>query len=194
MYNSGKPAADELSSSINDIEVIISDCKKGNRLAQEKLYRSFYSAMMNICLRYTKNDADAVEVLNTGFYKVFKSIYTYTPGKAGAYTWIRTIIINTCLNFIRSKQRDVITAKEITEQEEPAIHPDIIARLNSAEILRLVQLLPPATQAAFNLFIIDGFTHKQIAAMLQISEGTSKWHVSEARKFLQQQLKSLYVI
>lgn len=183
-----------MSSSINDIELIISNCKKGNRLAQEKLYRSFYGAMMNICLRYTKNEADAVEVLNTGFYKVFKGIHTYTPGKASAYTWIRTIIINTCLNFIRTKQKDVIAAGEVTEQEEPAIPPDIIARLNSTEILRLVQLLPPATQAVFNLFVIDGFTHKQIAAMLHISEGTSKWHVSEARKFLQQHLKSLYVI
>jgi len=125
---------------------------------------------------------------------VFKSVHTYTPGKAGAYTWIRTIIINTCLNFIRARQKDIIAASEVTEQDEPAIHPDIIARLNSAEILRLVQLLPPATQAVFNLFIIDGFTHKEIAAMLQVSEGTSKWHVSEARKFLQKQLKSLYVI
>jgi len=150
--------------------------------------------MMNICLRYTKNDADAVEVLNNGFYKVFKNIHTYTPGKAGAYTWIRTIVINTCLNFVRSKQNDIVSAGEVAERDEPPIHPDVIARLNSAEILRLVQLLPPATQAVFNLFAIDGFTHREIAGMLQISEGTSKWHVSEARKCLQQQLKSLYVI
>ena len=183
-----KPAADELNNSINDIEAIIGGCKKGDRLAQEKLYRSFYSAMMNICVRYTKNEEDALEVLNTGFFKVFKNIRSYNPGKAAAYTWIRAIIINTCLNFIRSQQNKIVT-QEVGDTTEISIHPDVIAGINSAEILRLVRQLPPATQAAFNLFAIDGFTHKEIAAALQISEGTSKWHISEARKILQQQLK-----
>ena len=178
-----------MNNSINDIEAIITGCKKGDRLAQEKLYRGFYSAMMNICVRYTKNEADATEILNTGFYKVFKSIHSYAPGKAGIYTWIRTIIINTCLNFIRSKQKDII-AQDINDPAGQGIHPDIIAKMNAAEILQMVRFLPPATQAVFNMFAIDGFTHKEIAAMLQISEGTSKWHVSEARKLLQKQLKN----
>lgn len=144
--------------------------------------------MMNICVRYTKNEADAIEVLNTGFYKVFKNIDSYTAAKATPYTWIRTIIINTCLNFIRSKEKGVST---LEVEESPNIHIDAeaVAQMDSDEILQQVQQLPPATQAVFNLYIIDGYTHKEIAAMLQISEGTSKWHLSEARKTLQKQLK-----
>jgi RNA polymerase sigma-70 factor (ECF subfamily) len=177
-----------LNSSINDIEALITGCKKGDRLAQEKLYRSFYSVMMNICVRYTKNEADAIEILNTGFYKVFKNIHSYTAGKATPYTWIRTIIINTCLNFIRSKQKEVST-QEVEESTDIYIDAEAVTQMDSDEILRLVHGLPPATQAVFNLYVIDGYNHREIAAMLQISEGTSKWHVSEARKTLQKQLK-----
>ncbi|HWB24138.1 MAG TPA: RNA polymerase sigma factor [Chitinophagaceae bacterium] len=177
-----------MNDSLNDIDAIIAGCKKGDRLAQELLYRSFYSAMINICVRYTKNDEDALEALNTGFYKVFKNIHGYLPGKGTPYTWIRTIIINTCLNFIRSKEKEIVTHK-ITDSADAVIPPEVIVRMDEAEILQLVQLLPPATQAVFNLYIIDGFTHKEIAGMLQISEGTSKWHISEARKILQRQLK-----
>ena len=144
--------------------------------------------MMNICVRYTKNEADALEVLNSGFFKVFKSIHTYTSSKAGPYTWIRTIIINTCLNFIRAKEKEIFT-QELSDTAEAYIQPDVVASLTSEDILRLVKQLPPATQAVFNLFVVDGYTHSEVAAMLKISEGTSKWHVSEARKTLQKQLK-----
>ncbi len=177
-----------MNSSENDIDSVIGDCKKGNRLAQEKLYKSFYSVMMNICVRYTRNEDDAIEVLNTAFYKVFKNIHTYTSGKAAPFTWIRTIVINTCLNFIRSKNKE-INVNEIEDAADIYIHPEAITQMSSEEILLLVRQLPPATQAVFNLYIIDGYAHKEIAGLLQISEGTSKWHVSEARKILQQQLK-----
>jgi len=181
--------ADDLNNGVNDIELLVAGCKKGDRLAQEKLYRSFYGAMMNICIRYTKNEADATEVLNTGFYKVFKNIHSYTATKATAYTWIRTIIINTCLNFIRSKERQVNTA-EAGESTDIQIDAEAMVQMGSDEILSLVRQLPPATQAVFNLYIVDGYNHKEIAAMLQISEGTSKWHLSEARRTLQKQLKT----
>lgn len=174
----------------NDIGAVIDGCKKGDRLAQEKLYRSFYGAMMNICVRYTKNEADAMEVLNTGFFKVFKNIKLYAGSKAAPYTWIRTIIINTCLNFIRSKEKEIIT-REISDGAEAYIQPNVLASLTSEDILQLVRKLPPATQAVFNLYVIDGYTHKDIAEMLAISEGTSKWHLSEARKTLQKQLKEV---
>lgn len=176
-----------MNNSIDDISAVIEGCKRGERLAQEKLYRSFYGAIMNICVRYTQSQADALEVMNTGFYKVFKNIHTYRQDKAAFYTWVRTIIINTCLNFIRSKEKVMFTGE--AADDAAAIQPGIIASMQAEDILRLVRLLPPATQAVFNLYVMDGYTHKDIAAMLQISEGTSKWHLSEARKILQKQLK-----
>ena len=84
---------------------MLAGCKEGNRQAQEKLYRSFYKAMMNICLRYTKNDMDAMEALNSGFYKVFKNIQRYDPARASLYTWIRTIVINSCMDLAEQKEK-----------------------------------------------------------------------------------------
>ena len=168
-----------------DIDHIISGCKADNRQAQEKLYRSFYKVMMNLCLRYTKNEADAMEVLNTGFYKVYKNIHKYNPGKASLYTWIRTIIINSCLDFIKAKSGQV-TYKEIDQAAQVDLPPDVFGKMSSAEILRLVRQLPPATQAVFNLYVMEGFNHKEIADLLGTSDGTSKWHLSEARRLMQE--------
>jgi len=172
-----------------DIQEIIDGCKKDNRKAQEQLYRSYYRVMINLCLRYTKNEADAMEVLNTGFYKVYKNINRYDPGKASLYTWIRTIIINSCLDFIKSKQHD-IPSQELADAEEVIIAPEVIQKMKATAILELVRQLPFTTQAVFNLYIIEGYNHKEIAQMLQISDGTSKWHLSEARKILKVMLQN----
>ena len=82
---------------------IIRGCKQNDRKAQEALYKAYYKAMVTICLRYTKDEEDAVEVLNNGFLKVFQNIQRYDPAQASLYTWIRTIVVNSCLDFIRKK-------------------------------------------------------------------------------------------
>ena len=145
---------------------------------------------MNLCLRYTKNEADAMEVLNTGFYKVYKSIQKFDRAKASPYTWIRTIVINSCLDHIKSRQ----TQKETRELKDAAhvdVPPSVVSGLSAAEILVLVRQLPPATQAVFNLFVTEGYNHKEIGQLLGIKEGTSKWHLSEARKHLQIKINEL---
>lgn len=164
--------------------VIVAGCKAGSRQAQEQLYRSFYRAMMTLCHRYTKNDMDAMEALNSGFYKVFKNIQRYDPHKASLYTWIRAIIINSCLDRIRLKEKN-IPAAELTSEIQGATEPEINLQLNAAHLLEMIRKLPPATQTVFNLFTVEGYSHKEIARLLKVSEGTSKWHVNEARKKLQ---------
>jgi len=164
---------------------IISGCKKGDRKAQERLYKNYYRAMITVCLRYTKNDEDAVEVLNNGFLKVFRSIQRYESSQASLYTWIRTIVVNTCLDFIKQKQR-IEKVNELNDDTEVHIAPEVISKMKTAELLNQVRRLAPATQAVFNLYAIEGYSHKEIARLLNISEGTSKWHLSEARKNLQQ--------
>jgi len=141
--------------------------------------------MMNFCLRYTKNEMDAMEVLNSGFYKVFKNIHQYDPDKASLYTWIRTIIINNCLDFIRVKEKN-IKAEELDKAEEIELEPEIISKMKSVDLLEMIRQLPTATQTVFNLYVIEGYTHKEIGQRVGISEGTSKWHLSEARKILKQ--------
>jgi RNA polymerase sigma factor (sigma-70 family) len=167
-----------------NINILVEGCKKDDRKAQEQLYRNYYKAMMSLCLRYTKNEQDALEVLNTGFFKVFKNIQRYDSGQANLYTWIRTIVINSCLDFIKAKDR-LMYSGELDTALEVHIEPAVIAKLRSDELLRLIRQIPPATQAVFNLYVLEGYSHKEIAAMLNISEGTGKWHLSEARKKLQ---------
>jgi RNA polymerase sigma factor (sigma-70 family) len=168
---------------------IIEGCKNDDRKAQEQLYRSYYRAMMTLCLRYTKNEPDAMEALNSGFYKVYKNISRYDNKKASLYTWIRTIILRSCLDMVQKNQSVMIT-EEMEQAANIHVPPAAIAGLSAAEILQLAHALPPATQAVFNLYVIEGFTHPEIAGLMQISEGTSKWHLSEARKKLQNMIKS----
>jgi len=169
---------------LNNID-IINGCKEGDRNAQEKLYRNYYKAMITVCLRYTGNNEDAVEVLNNGFLKVFKSITRYDPAQAALYTWIRTIIINTCLDHVKQKQKQQ-RVSELNEEVDVHIAPEVISKIKGAELLELVRKLAPATQAVFNLYAIEGYNHKEISQLLKISPGTSKWHLSEARRILQE--------
>jgi RNA polymerase sigma factor (sigma-70 family) len=148
--------------------------------------------MASICLRYTRNHEDAIEVLHNGFLKVFKNIHTYDVGRASLYTWIRTIIINSAIDFVRQRGK-FHTHIELDKVEEPAIDADAIQRMSSHEVLLLVQKLSPATQTVFNLYVVEGYNHREIANLLGISEGTSKWHLSEARKQLQKLLQTLQV-
>jgi RNA polymerase sigma-70 factor (ECF subfamily) len=165
----------------------IQECKKGSRKAQEALYKNYYRTMMTICIRYTKNEQDAVEVLNNGYLKVFRNIEKYNPAQASIYTWIRTIVINSCLDFIRSKQK-LATHDEIINAEEAHVPAEVLSRLKAQELLALIRKLPPATQAVFNLYAIEGYNHREIGELLNISDGTSKWHVSEAKKSLQKMI------
>jgi RNA polymerase sigma factor (sigma-70 family) len=170
-----------------NIDTLLSGCKAGNRKAQEQLYRSYYRAMMNLCLRYTRNEMEALEALNTGFYKVYNNIHRYDAAKAELYTWIRTIIINSCLDLIKVKQNQPRPGK-LDQAAGIHVPPEAIAKMSASEILQLVRQLPPATQAVFNLYVIDGYNHAEIAVLTGSSEGTSKWHLSEARKKLQKMI------
>jgi len=167
---------------------IIRGCQQNNRKAQEALYKAYYKAMVMICLRYTKNEDDAVEVLNNGFLKVFKNIQRYEPAQASLYTWIRTIVVNSCLDFIRKKNR-MEQPHELSDSVEVHVPAEVVSRMKTGELLSLVRSLPPATAAVFNLYVIEGYSHKEIGSLLGISDGTSKWHLSEARKQLQQKIK-----
>jgi RNA polymerase sigma factor (sigma-70 family) len=179
-----------LPNSTADME-LISGCINNSRQAQEQLYKRFYGPMASICLRYTKNEEDAIEVLHNGFLKVFKNIHTYDMTRASLYTWIRTIVINSAIDFIR--KRDKFSKIELDKAEEPGIDADAVQRMSAQELLQLVQQLSPATQTVFNLYVVEGYNHREIANLLGISEGTSKWHLSEARKRLQQLLQTLQV-
>ena len=126
-----------------------------------------------------------MEVLQNGFLKVFKNIGGYKPELASLYTWIRAIMVNAAIDFVRKKDK-LQSHLELEAVELPLMAVEIVQKLEAQELLTLIQRLPPATQLVFNLYVVDGFNHREISAMCRISEGTSKWHLSEARKLLKQ--------
>jgi RNA polymerase sigma-70 factor (ECF subfamily) len=173
-----------LPSAEDDIQIVIKGCIKNDRKAQEQLYKRFYQAMMALCVRYTKDSEDAIEVMNDGFLKVFRNIGNYQPEKASVYTWIRTIIIHTAIDFLRKQQAYPETSGFNDGVDEPSIDNEALQKFSGEEMLRMIRQLPAATGLVFNLYAVDGFTHREIGTLLSISEGTSRWHLSEARKQL----------
>jgi RNA polymerase sigma-70 factor (ECF subfamily) len=167
---------------------LIEGCIRNDRRAQELLYRQYCQALLALCITYTKNEEDAVEVLQDGFLKIFQQINKFDESKSGLYTWMRTIVVRTAIDFLRkdSRQPDAI---EWNETYDPAIDAAALQRMSSDEIISLLQRLPVTTKMVFNLFVTEGYTHKEIGELLNISEGTSKWHLSEARKSLTSSLK-----
>lgn len=168
---------------------LIKGCSRNDRRMQEVLYKQYCSSMLVLCKSYAKNEEDAVEILQDGFLKIFQRIDRYDASKSSIYTWMRTIMIRTAIDFLRKQNKKQI-AIEWKEEHDPAIDAEALERMSAQQILYLLQHLPATTRAVFNLFITEGYTHREIGELLKISEGTSKWHISEARKYLINSLKA----
>jgi RNA polymerase sigma factor (sigma-70 family) len=141
---------------------------------------------MAIAMRYSRDEMDAGDIMSRSFLKLFKSIHSFDSSKGSIHSWLKKIVINEALDHI--KQRSRFSSVELEEATEPSVDSTVIRKMDSAEIMHLIQQLPPATHAVFVLYVVDGYSHGEIAAQLSIREGTSKWHLSEARKILQQKI------
>ncbi len=162
---------------------LIDGCAANDRRSQEQLYNWYYNPMMALCFRYTKNQEDAIEVLHEGLLKVFRNIKEFDGSKSGLYTWVHTIMVRTAIDFLRRKKMKTVNV-DWNDSNEPSIQPEAIIDKSAEEILFFLKQLPVMSATVFNLYVIEGYKHKVIAEMLQISEGTSKWHLSEAKKQL----------
>ncbi|MGZ8510579.1 MAG: RNA polymerase sigma factor [Chitinophagaceae bacterium] len=176
----------------NDTRLLLEGCLHNSRKAQEGLYRQFYSFAMTIALRYSRDEHDAADILSHAFVKIFKSIRTYDAAKGSLHAWIKRIVVNEGLDHIKSRSRFSENV-EVETIAEPEINNAALEEMGADEIMKLIQKLPPATHAVFVLYAVEGFNHREIGERLHISEGTSKWHLSEARKTLQQQLQHLKI-
>ena len=168
----------------NEIKRLIQGCLKKERISQQALYKNCYTYAMGICLRYTSEQAVALEILNSGFLKVFMNLEKYSdhiPFKA----WIGRIMINNAIDHYRSGLK-FAHLQPLNEEHDVAELPAIESKLNYHDLLKLIQHLPHAYRTVFNLFAIDGYTHPEIADMLRISVGTSKSNLFKARKKLQE--------
>ena len=166
---------------------LIQDCIGGDRQAHSRLYSKFAPKMFVVCLRYSKNREEAEEVLQEGFLKVFQFLHKFR-GEGPLEGWIRQIIVNCALQRLRSNSRLAPVVSIESYNEQFVIHDQIENRIGSKELLRMVMCLPPAYKLVFNLYVFDGYKHREIAALLGISEGTSKSNLSDARVILKKQL------
>ena len=168
---------------------LITACVNKERRAQYELYKLTYSYLMSICVRYTNSRESAEDGLNKGFLKILLNIEKYKP-EIPFKIWIRKIMVNTLIDEYRKEKKQRENIKYVETYIETDDYADVnsaLTKMNVEQIRSFISKLPPTSQKVFNLYVIDGFAHKEIASMLDMSEGTSKWHLN----FSRQELKSM---
>lgn len=165
----------------------IKACVRKESWAQKLLYEEYYGKMMGVCLRYSNDKNDALDILHEGFIKVYKNINKYKSGTTLS-AWIHRIMVNTAIDFYRKKVRRRV------EDLDKAYHlssadPDAISRCSEQEIIEAIQQLPPTYRTVFNLYVIEGYPHKDVAKLLGITESTSRSNLVKARTKLKYILK-----
>jgi RNA polymerase sigma-70 factor (ECF subfamily) len=180
---------------MNELD-IIKGCVKNDRASQKALYELFYGKMLGVCMRYAKSNDEAQDILHEAFLKVFNSIKSFN--NSGSFEgWVRRIMVNTAIDHLRkNKQNYLIVSTVYANQKavniaDEASEDELFLNIDQEEILKAVQELTPAYRTVFNLYVIEEYTHKEIAELLDISEGTSKSNLSKAKFNLKKNLMHL---
>jgi len=171
---------------VKSLDKIVVGCKKKKPRAQAELFKMFSDKMFGTCLYYSDNKEDAEDLLHDGFMKIFENIGKYESGNLEA--WMRKVFINMALMRYRKQKRET-SVEEISHSVAGDQNAESDTGLNAGELMAMVSRLPAQYRLVFNLYAIEGYKHKEIAEMLEISEGTSKSNLSRARQILQNQLK-----
>lgn len=179
----------ELTINIHQSETsFINACISNEEWAQKKLYEDHYSMMYPVCLRYANDEEEALDILHEGFIKVFRHISKYTIGTS-LKAWIKRIMVNTAIDYYRKRSRrrteDIDNAISLSSGD-----PDVVSSMSATEILSALQQLSPGYRSVFNLYIIEGFSHREVAEKLNISESTSRSNLVKARQKLRKLLQS----
>lgn len=173
-------------------DILLKGCLRGDRALQKELYLKYKSSMFGICLRYSKDYSEAQDLLQDGFIQIFKDLHQYKPiGPLGG--WMRRVVINVALQHIRRKKKlfsdvDITTLSEKYESDD-----DIEGDLRAEALLKMVQQLPEGYRTVFNLYVVEGYPHKEIAEKLGISENTSKSQLSRAKAALRKMLEKNFL-
>lgn len=168
------------------LEEIIYKCREGNGKAQTELYRLFSPKMYGICLRYTKDKANAEDILQEGFVRVFTKIKQF-EFKGSFEGWMRRIMVNTALERFRKNDR-LYPVEDMNAYESTEYSEETLSSISADELMKMIQSLPPRYRMVFNLYAIEGYTHIEIGEMMSITEGTSKSNLSRARMILQKKV------
>ncbi len=176
--------------SVNNLEEIIQGCVKGKRKSQEMLFNIFSKKMFAVCLYYSKNKNEAEDILHNGFLKIFENIKQY-KGTGSFEGWVRKIFVNIALEKFRN-QTFLTAVSDQIEYDYMTEDADIISKLSSEELIKMIQELSPAYRMVFNLYAVEGYSHEEISKKLEIAEGTSKSNLARARKILQNKVRDRF--
>ncbi len=168
---------------------LVEGCVRNDRFWQEMLFRRYFAAMMRMCQRYTDDQDIAMEIVNTGFLRVFKKIHTFSFS-GSLEGWIRRVVFHSLSDHFK-KQNNSLRFLDVEDRDAP-VREASTNNLYLEDILKLVEMLPDATKEVFCLYAIEGYSHVEIGERLGISEGTSKWHLSIARKKLKELIETYY--
>ena len=160
---------------------LVQGCKKQNPNTQQALYRQYYRKMYGVCLRYTHDREDAMDVLQEGFIKVFNNISRFRS-EGSLEGWIRRIMVHAAIEHYRKKSRYFMV--DIEGAHDIGIEANVLSHMSLEEILELIRQLPVGYRTVFNLYVVEGYTHDEIGKMLKISPGTSKSQLSRAKGIL----------
>ncbi len=170
---------------------LVKECLKNNRAAQKQLYECYAGTMLGVCFRYTKSMADAEDVLQEGFVRVFKNLHQFrAEGELGA--WVRRIMVTTALNYLKRNARYQHDLAFDKLEMHPVTGEDPVITLSTKELTSLLQQLPSGYQTIFNLHAVEGYSHVEIGAMLGISDGTSRSQYARARALVINWIKKYY--
>ncbi|MDP4266180.1 MAG: sigma-70 family RNA polymerase sigma factor [Bacteroidota bacterium] len=172
-------------------EDLVNECLKNNTKAQEQLYKRFASKMYGICLRFVRYRIEADDILQDGFVKVFENL-KYFRADGSLEGWIKRIMVNTAINYYN---KNTVQQDNETDIDSPGsmgqnelIDENIISHISRNELLEIINELADGYRMVFNLYVIDGYNHKEIGEIMNISENTSKSQLSRARKILQEKI------
>ncbi|MDB5025913.1 MAG: sigma-70 family polymerase sigma factor [Mucilaginibacter sp.] len=169
------------------IEELIKRCKAGERKAQELLYKQFASKMLGVCMRYATDRMEAEDMLQNGFIRVFRKMADYR-GDGSFEGWVRRIMVHCSIEYYRKHHKILQAVDTDGEGAEQSVNPAAIANLDAKDLMMLIQKLSPGYRMVFNLYAIEGYSHKEIGEMMGISEGASKSQLSRARTILKEQI------
>lgn len=168
-------------------EELLSAAGLGDAKAQYKLHQRYYGKLLGVCMRYARSRQDAEEIVNEAFCKIFMNTAQYRgEGKVGA--WMRRITVYTAIDQVRKDTRYKKVFFPAFIPDTP-IQNEALSNLGVEELVQLIQQLPASSRLVFSLFVVEGYSHAEIGAVLGISAGASKWHLNKARKQLQEALK-----
>ena len=178
------------------LKAIVEGCLREERKCQQMIFEMYYGKMMSTCLRYISDRDEAQDVLQDGFIKVFNNIAKFDFN--GSFEgWVRRIVVNTAIDYIRKKRKDIFQVidhefiiNNYSDKADENENESIYANLKNDEIIEAIQQLSPAYRTVFNMYVIDGYNHQQIADLLKINIGTSKSNLAKARMNLKRILKN----